>query len=217
MGRFAVGEKTIFIVQSFKRMGDFHFLYEPWSDKDLNNEIIVATCLSEHDVPVEYYEADGNTAKGYIFSDQHGRIWYNQYPKAGYGQIDDSADRMLILHDENISNLDSYKNQVKADFSKSFNDKDLIHDWYFFNRPVTLGSFVSNVFRFIIRNNETRRSDDYIRMQCNSLESYLGEMISTVEKEANCEILLVSERVKFNDKETVVFFIPPRPHFVWKE
>lgn len=62
-------------------------------DKDSGEEVEMLikplTCESEHDVEIDY--SDDKT-KGYIFKDEDGNEYHNQYPRASYGQMSNRGD-----------------------------------------------------------------------------------------------------------------------------
>lgn len=47
------------------------------------------TCESEHDVDIDY---SNDKTKGYIFRDEDGNKYHNQYPSASYGQMSNRGD-----------------------------------------------------------------------------------------------------------------------------
>jgi hypothetical protein len=86
--RFEINEQVPFIRENFEagrpRFGN---LYLPWEDKLLSLEIIMLTCVEHHKVPYDHDPEDKLDCDGYVFVDVSGKRYYNQYPKASYGQI----------------------------------------------------------------------------------------------------------------------------------
>jgi len=90
-GRFTVGKKELFVNVWFTRdVRNYPSLYLPWQDLLDWVEVLELTCVAHHKVPTDY--SDELRCDGYIFEDAAKNSWYNQYPKASYGQIDDSND-----------------------------------------------------------------------------------------------------------------------------
>ena len=103
--RFTVGEEYIFLVfhATFVQHGPDGKAFWRTShapNRDILKEIrsMKLKCKSHHRVPIHYYENDPESkADGFIFVDEStGEEWYNQYPKASYGQLDDSNDRYIL-------------------------------------------------------------------------------------------------------------------------
>lgn len=88
--RYNVGQVNVFInvqfVPSSMRFGN---LYLPWSDELKSIELIKLTCTEHHRVPGDW--SDEVQYDGFRFVDEKGAVWNNQYPRASYGQLDDSA------------------------------------------------------------------------------------------------------------------------------
>ncbi|QVD49238.1 hypothetical protein LUCX_168 [Xanthomonas phage vB_XciM_LucasX] len=92
--RYNVGDTSLFIFLDFTpahwRFGN---LYIPWQDT-LNEMIILeAACIEHHRVAGEW--DDEIQYDGFIFQDTQGQRWHNQYPRAAYGQLDDSNDHRI--------------------------------------------------------------------------------------------------------------------------
>lgn len=96
--RYVVGQTYSFICAVFdaKEKGGFAWPpYCPWLHTNLDMKVIVLKCTERHAVA---WNQDPNEKKeytGFIFVDKDNHIWHNQYPHAGYGQLDDSADRRV--------------------------------------------------------------------------------------------------------------------------
>lgn len=94
--RYNLGQSYIFVKSSFKkgstpRMSNLFF---PWEDTDLKLDFIKLTCKSVHAVSGAY--DDDLKCQGFIFEDANKNEWYNQYPRASYGQLDDSWDGRVL-------------------------------------------------------------------------------------------------------------------------
>ncbi|BCG50189.1 hypothetical protein [Ralstonia phage RP13] len=101
--RFNVGQKIPFVTIQFERangvkeMTGFSGLYQPWDHKLINIHVVMLECKEHHKVP-NYW--DNSTppkldCDGFIFTDDEGTRWLNQYPRASYGQTTDTADRVV--------------------------------------------------------------------------------------------------------------------------
>lgn len=212
MARYDLGKKYIFISQNYKKGESYSFVYTPWNgDCDLVNEVIVAECIEVHSVPIEYSESMGT---GYVFKDQHNRIWHCQYPVAHYGQISDDMDRKLVLHAE--GDIEKYQHFLK--YRDNEKEKFKTPKFYYYDHePTLISDFVSNVHRFCIKNAMERRSNDEVRKQCNSLEEYIADMTNLVEKEANCEVIIYYRMISFDNKNTYMFGGPISTKVIFKE
>jgi len=90
--RYNVGQKYIFInIQFTAPAMCFGSTYLPWMDKLDGIELIELTCAEHRQVPGEW--DDEIKYDGFRFRDTENRLWNNQWPRASYGQLDDSADR----------------------------------------------------------------------------------------------------------------------------
>lgn len=95
--RYEVGQPYAFATVRFsgREFGDF--LYDPRRHILEGIDLVKLTCTEHHKVVIEFYEKDGPKADGFVFVDEQGRTWHNQYPVAYYGQLDDSNDRQVRL------------------------------------------------------------------------------------------------------------------------
>lgn len=90
--RYTVNEHTLFVNIDFT-MGDLRYgnLYLPWHDKLNKITIRKLLCKEHHKVPDCHDPNQELKHDGFIFVDETTDApWYNQYPSASYGQIDDS-------------------------------------------------------------------------------------------------------------------------------
>ena len=98
--RYNIGEVVLFVNLKFipakLRMGGLYF---PWEDKLEAINIKKLICKEHHRVPGEW--DDEIKYDGYIFSevvDGNEVLFNNQYPRASYGQIDDSSNWTIMDH-----------------------------------------------------------------------------------------------------------------------
>jgi len=93
--RFEVGKSYVFVqdVVVNYRYG----LYLPWEQNLLRQNILICKCVEHHKVPGDW--EDELKYDGFKFQDQNGKVWDNQYPKASYGQLDDSNNGILHAAD----------------------------------------------------------------------------------------------------------------------
>lgn len=94
--RYTVGEEVLFIYIEFTmenlRFGSRYF---PWCDKLVAIHIKKLKCRTHHKVPSAYGDREKLDCDGFVFTetiDGQDVRYYNQYPTAYYGQIDDSND-----------------------------------------------------------------------------------------------------------------------------
>lgn len=78
----------------------------PWRDKAIKGHVEMLTCIEHHRVPDAHDPEGERTCDGFIFKDNEGNLWYNQYPHASYGQLDDSGDRFVRRHFESLEGVD---------------------------------------------------------------------------------------------------------------
>ena len=79
----------------------------PWEDEVVSKTIEQLSVKEHHKVP-NYWDSVGAVKEndGYVLNGPDGSVWYNQYPKASYGQLDDSADRLYLrCSDEKVPTL----------------------------------------------------------------------------------------------------------------
>lgn len=114
--RYNVGQKYVFIniqfVPSSMRFGN---LYLPWCDELKSIELLKLTCTEHHRVTDEW--SDEAEHDGFRFVDEKGAVWDNQYPRASYGQLDDSANWRVRPDFEGMKAALS-KDQIFEMFSK---------------------------------------------------------------------------------------------------
>lgn len=98
--RYNVGQTVLFMYVNFiasePRLGN---LFYPWKDELVGVNFKKLTCKEHHRVPGDW--DDEIKYDGYIFSetkDGKEELYNNQYPRASYGQTDDSANWMIIDH-----------------------------------------------------------------------------------------------------------------------
>jgi hypothetical protein len=101
--RYTIGRKYIFIHEQAKlkpkqnMVTPFPCVFKPWEDEMENQRILVLTCAEHHKVRNTWAKPeDEPDCDGFIFLDAEGGKWYNQYPTASYGQVDDSADGRVM-------------------------------------------------------------------------------------------------------------------------
>ena len=99
--RYVVGEKLYVINFSFegkKKLGfSLPFLYDLTPISKIT--IIELTVKEHHRVLGDWDDEDAAPSNdGFILEDQDGNIWYNQYPRASYGQLSDEGNRRFTRH-----------------------------------------------------------------------------------------------------------------------
>ena len=162
--RFTVGENYFFIRTKFDNCGNPNWggLYVPWEHDKLEIEIIQLRCAEHHRVPVDWNDSD-RRVDGFIFVDvnynatEDSVCWYNQYPTACYGQIDDSNDRVIWRHPSN-----------EDTFFKPF--------W-------RLENFVENIYEDI--HPRLNRKCPFTSVQLKLLQEYMDSIEAKLKKEFN--------------------------------
>lgn len=104
--RFTVGEvywfaRTLYTNKPMKE-SSFASIYMPWYHDLDKIEFLPLLCKEHHKVAWDQDPKEEKTCDGFIFvspTDEND-IWYNQYPSACYGQLDDTNDRVVFKHYE---------------------------------------------------------------------------------------------------------------------
>lgn len=103
--RYEIGQK-IWGVFFHNTDAIFYPHYSPWSPFGFNvrrsemprMEFIELTVTEHHKVYWEYDEKKAEpTNDGFVLTDEKGRVWHNQYPRASYEQTSDHADGLFSL------------------------------------------------------------------------------------------------------------------------
>lgn len=93
--RFNVGEKHLFLINLFSnKNGDETRYYGIFNESTitlLKTTIIELTCIERHVVPVE---GSNDSYDGYVFSNENGDLFHNQYPSASFGQTSDLGNKI---------------------------------------------------------------------------------------------------------------------------
>lgn len=76
----------------------YPFPTPPFEDELIGVHVSMLTCKEHHRVPNAWDSQNRLDNDGFIFEDDAGRVWYNQYPRASYGQMSDEADRRVWMH-----------------------------------------------------------------------------------------------------------------------
>lgn len=98
--RFEVGHTYTFLRTLYTPgRPSFVNVYIPWEDTLTDIQAINLTCKEHHKVPNEFNPED-KKYDGFVFEGADGGVWYNQYPTASYGQLDDTQDRRVERHFE---------------------------------------------------------------------------------------------------------------------
>lgn len=100
--RYEIGEKIPFLFLEVDHNGKPPFFgprYLPWDHKLISVTIHLLECKEHHKVPNEWDEERKLKDDGFIFEDETGQRWFNQYPQSHYGQLDDTNDRRVFKAD----------------------------------------------------------------------------------------------------------------------
>ncbi|WP_425263602.1 hypothetical protein [Vibrio owensii] len=130
----------------------------------LTTHLVMLTCESEHEVPIEYSE---DTTKGYILRDEQGRECHNQYPTASYGQIDTSADYRASMFDRENEELLCYTridNAYESIMRMESKHPDLVND--------ELRDIKAQILKFMEDNNLKFEESDFMKQYHGAVFSY---------------------------------------------
>lgn len=102
--RYSVGQIALYMFTEFVPKNlRFNNLYYPWEDELVKIHFKKLVCKEHHRVPGSW--DDEVKYDGFIFSetvDGKETLFNNQYPRASYGQLDDSADWKIIDEHEDF-------------------------------------------------------------------------------------------------------------------
>jgi hypothetical protein len=107
MARFQVGQIVIgftFIIRN-RNGNELLTPSNPFGQERTGIKLVMLECVEYHKVPTLYDES--NISDGYIFKDENGNIYHNQYPHAEYGQISTEQDWLFL--EINIKQMALYK------------------------------------------------------------------------------------------------------------
>lgn len=114
--RFTIGKTYTFSRVLFTQ-GERRYLgnvYMPWEGDVLKRiEAMNLTCIEHHKVTNGY--SDKKDCDGFVFKDEYGRIWDNQYPTASYGQLDDTNDRVVFIRTDDKEIFEWDGDEIKRD------------------------------------------------------------------------------------------------------
>ena len=144
-------------IQSFARP----YFYDI-DDKPLKTTISKMKCKEHHKVYWEYDDKKAPpTYDGFVFTDNKGGVWYNQFPYASYGQLEDSQNRHVHLNDWDVD------------------DKTIIYNMYNFK------SYMKELYNGI---HNVRKSGD--ENKANILQTHFDEVKELFEKQFGKKITI---------------------------
>lgn len=168
--RFEIGQQVPFINVKYHKKPNsnngFSFLFDP-RIHDLDSvEVKLLEVIEHHNVPWDQDPTGEKKHHGFVFKELNSteeQIWHNQYPMASYGQMNDSADRVVTRRKTHL------KLEEIAKFSKEQADY-WMENW---NQALP---FISNIKRAI-------DGDDRHRLKLSPEDKKLfEEYLSIVEK-----------------------------------
>lgn len=177
--RFTVGESIPFVHVKFQfQNGEtnadglgFSTFY-PWHHRLIDIDFLMLKCTEHHNVPVS---DSVSTSDGFIFTQDNGNIWHNQYPVANYGQFSDTSDSLARRHLET-------EDALNEEIEKGINLFEV----------KSLSSYLSEVARGIFelrceREKGTAPEPDYIGLMA-QLQAHYDDVVSKFEREFNLTV-----------------------------
>ena len=129
-GRYSIGEEiyACVFVYGDRITTSQPYLIWSWSNETPTDiKFIKLTVKEHHRVPGEY--DDEVKYDGYILATDDGKIFTNQYPRAGYGQLCDRGDRIFYT---------DFRGKTEDDFKKMFeNEVKVPHEYVLINEVFT--------------------------------------------------------------------------------
>lgn len=166
--RFTVGEvywfaRTLYTDKPMKE-SSFASIYMPWYHDLDKIEFLPLLCKEHHKVAWDQDPKDEKTCDGFVFVSPTDEtdIWYNQYPAACYGQLDDTNDRVVFKHYENseLFVLDESGEIVKGADGKMMKLPGSESKWEYFestfwkSRFTLASTMLSNIDRAVSRDED---------------------------------------------------------------
>lgn len=129
--------------------------------------ILKLTVVEHHKVSTAY--SDEKNCDGFILIDSKGEKWNNQYPRASYGQMDDSADGNFLKdvpEGWTMKDFDNYKSPL---------------EYYDLER------FMSNLDRFIVRNKPTGKGLEIMKeaLRYNKIKELYNQLADMMKERHN--------------------------------
>jgi hypothetical protein len=126
--RYNIGQKVPFVAfyftyQNGGKSDIGHAFYHPLFDRDLTIEMKYLECIEHHKVPEAWDETKKLECDGFIFVDEDGNRYLNQYPIASYGQINDEEDGIVQLSSETELKLYKDAKRVLSNIYRGIQDK----------------------------------------------------------------------------------------------
>ena len=198
MARYKVGQQIVTAGFVFADENYFDVIRRPYRSNMfvgldttpvLKTELIRLTVIEHHKVPGEWSAA--LEYDGYILQDENGARWYNQYPYASYGQLDDSYDR--VFHRSELHRVSN-------------------HDPIFSSDTVVRTERVEQLYAAMLKGvkvyekdlAEIRRDTDEIHEKIHTAYRGLKKCVRDIEREADAAgINLLREELVFRDTKTL--------------
>lgn len=90
--RYTLGQHVLFLRVNFSGPVRFGSVFLPWEDTLKSIETYRLICAEHHAVADQQDPNEEKKYDGFVFVQEDGTRWHNQYPKASYGQLDDRQD-----------------------------------------------------------------------------------------------------------------------------
>jgi hypothetical protein len=193
--RFVLGKTYYFAKVTYNRTAVmFMSRFVPWEDTLKEIKVIGLKCTEHHKVPGEW--DDKKVHDGFVFKSEDGKEYYNQYPIAVYGQLDDSNN--LIVREKVPDDLTDI-----ADI-----------DYFDWQRGWTLATTVINhEVQAVTRPDSITPFSQYMGDEMadgpegEAVREYLAQLVNTVETATGKKVVsrsIVSNGKVYNVKETIL-------------
>ncbi|HWT40247.1 MAG TPA: hypothetical protein VN081_03175 [Dongiaceae bacterium] len=183
--RFTTGKDYFFINVDFKKgAGSFFPLFQPWlGDTITKIDIVKLHCDECHSVKWRYDDKeDSKDFEGFVFTDSTGARWFNQYPLADFGQLDDSANWL-------------------ATREKPSSDQD---PWYSYRKiQMYLENLGDGIRRF--RKTDDTTDEGELRMRpiaADGLQKHFDEIVEKLKTEFNVAVEVGPRILTYKCKDT---------------
>lgn len=99
--RYEIGQKVLFLFFEYisnggRKSPNWFSKPMPW-ECTIDNMVMQNMTVKEHYRVATEWVPNLKDSDGFIFEDEHGQVWYNQYPIANYEQTSDTANGIVEI------------------------------------------------------------------------------------------------------------------------